>query len=122
LVHVSSRFCHVQFIFVGSFLIRSSKRRLETIASAGNPSEKSDDNTDDDQPLDENHTSEEAIAQDLDEIEAAAYMKMRQELNSLNKANEAFHKSCATLESGILFTEVAIRRHEALANDFQVCK
>jgi hypothetical protein len=83
---------------------------------------KSYNNADDGNPLDENQTSDEAIAQDLDEIEAAAYIKMRQELDSLNKANETFHRSHATIESGILFAEVGIRRHEALANDFQVCK
>jgi hypothetical protein len=99
-----------------------AKKRLETIESVGNPTLTSFENTDDDHPLDENHVSDEAIAQDLDEIEAAAYIKMRSELDSLNKANETYHKSHATIESGILFTEVGIRRHEALANEFQVCK
>jgi hypothetical protein len=80
------------------------------------------ENADDERPLDETHVSDEAIAQDLDEIEAAAYIKMRAELDSLNKANEVYHKSHATIESGILFTEVGIRRHEALASDFQVRK
>jgi hypothetical protein len=99
-----------------------AKKRLEAIASAGNPTVTSYEKTDDDHPLDENHVSDEAIAQDLDEIEAAAYIKMRAELDSLNKANETYHKSHATIESGILFTEVGIRRHEALASDFQVSK
>ena len=76
----------------------------------------------DSQPLDENAFSEDAIAQDLDEIEAAAYIQMRAELNGLNDANNSYHRSHATIESGILFTEVGIRRYEALANDFQVRK
>lgn len=106
--------------FFFSFSIRSSKKRLETISQ--NSPVKPYENTDDDSPLDENHISDEAMAQDLDEIEAAAYIKMREELDSLNKANEAYHKSHASIESGILFTEVGIRRYEASANDFQVCK
>jgi hypothetical protein len=78
------------------------------------------EHAEDNQPLDEDILSDEAIAQDLDEIEAAAYIKMREELDSLNRANAEYHKNHASIESGILFTEVGIRRQEALANDFQV--
>jgi cell division protein FtsB len=119
LVHVSPGF-HYSRADVLSFSIRSSKKRLEKISQ--NSTEKLHENTDDDSPLDENHISDEAMTQDLDEIEAAAYIKMREELDALNKANETYHKSHATMESGILFTEVGIRRYEASANDFQVCK
>ena len=102
--------------------VRLSKKRLETIASAGNPTVASYGQVDDNQPLDENQVSDEAIAQDLDEVEAAAYIKMREELDSLNKANDTYHKSHAAIESAILFAEVGIRRNEASANDFQVHK
>ena len=100
--------------------IRKSKKRLETIASVGDPTVASYGHSNDSQPLDESTFSDDAIAQDLDEIEAAAYIKMRAELDGLNKANDSYHRSHATIESGILFTEVGIRRNEALANDFQV--
>ena len=100
--------------------IRKSKKRLETIASVGDPTVASYGHSNDSQPLDESTFSDDAIAQDLDEIEAAAYIKMRAELDGLNKANDSYHRSHATIESGILFTEVGIRRYEALANDFQV--
>jgi hypothetical protein len=118
LVHVR---CFLTCKFFYSHLCdRMSKKRLETIASAGNPTVTSYEHEDDNQPLDENQVSDAAIAQDLDEIEAAAYIKMREELGSLNKANETYHKNHATLESAILFAEVGIRRNEASANDFQV--
>ncbi len=90
------------------------------MASAGNPTVTSYGHVDDNQPLDEDQISDQAVAQDLDEIEAAAYIKMREELDSLNRANDSYHKSHAAIESAILFAEVGIRRNEASANAFQV--
>jgi len=73
-------------------LLGKSKKRLETIASVGDSTVASYGHSNDSQPLDESTFSDDAIAQDLDEIEAAAYIKMRAELRWTEQANDLSQK------------------------------